>query len=826
MRSFFPSNRFGALERGVRAALVTGLSALVGCATADSIDTEGGGPPSGGAIELCVLVNPQPDASCRNPAELDFGEVQGGTAETRLFRLDNETGEDVVFEAADSGAAEVVVVAVRFEEDPGSPGSFVRVEEDLPRSRAAGESLWFEVTVVGGGASGAVPADSVVVKHTVGGEPSPDTVVPIVGSVTACPANKGACDGDPDNGCETNLLTDPDHCGACGEDCNTPFGTGACVEGECAVANCNTNFGDCDGEADNGCETNLVGNAMHCGGCGNACAQPNTAATCQGTSCVVTTCLNGFEDCNLDALDGCEADLDEGPSTCGSCDNDCAVTLPGSEAACVGGSCQFLGCLPGFYDLDGSAQNGCEYACNFVSATDLPDDAFADDNCDGIDGDVADAIFVATTGSDSNQGSINDPVASVTVGLTRAQAQGKSRVLVSSGTYTARVVMVSGISIHGGYSAQAGWSRSELFVSEVRSGTILGGRVTALDGTNILAATTIDRLTIRTLDTAVAGTNNYAVYCNNCDALTLRHNVIVAGNAGPGAAGSAGTAGAVGGNGGLGAETTCDGNGSGGTGGTAGSSSCGRTGGAGGKGGASGQNNGSAGGTGVSGVSGGSGGSWGDPGGDGANGTNGSAGANGSSGSGGSGGSVVSNFWASNAGGNGTNGVHGNGGGGGGGGGAQSCFFCDDGQGNGGGGGGGGGCLGTGGTGGSGGGGSFGVFLVASGATVLLEQNTIESGNGGAGGAGGTGGVGGNGGTGGLGGNNCTSEIGEGGDGGNGGKGGNGGAGGGGAGGPTYGIYRVTTTGVLNGNTITVGTPGAGGSGGNAGTAGASAMLF
>jgi hypothetical protein len=164
MRSFFLSREaHGAVGAGVRAALVTVLASLAGCATADSIDTEGGGPPSPGAIELCVLTNEQPDSACRNPAELDFGEVQGGKSATRLFRLDNQTGDDVVFQAAETGTEAVVVAAVRFEEDPGDPESFVRVEEDLPRTRATGESLWFEVTVVGEGESGPVPAESVTV---------------------------------------------------------------------------------------------------------------------------------------------------------------------------------------------------------------------------------------------------------------------------------------------------------------------------------------------------------------------------------------------------------------------------------------------------------------------------------------------------------------------------------------------------------------------------------------------------------------------------------------------------------------------------------------
>jgi hypothetical protein len=767
-----------------------------------------------------------PEADCKSQAELDFGQVPAGELEKRLFRIDNETNADVVFRQASVDAPEFEVRVLRFEPDPGAPETLLRVEESLPFTRASGESLWFEVSFAATEATSTLPAENVVVVHDVAGVTVADTVVPMVGSVSNCPTNFGACDADLTNGCETDLSSSNKHCGACNKPCSPAFGSGECVQGECVIEACDELFRDCDENAANGCETNVFNNALNCGGCGIACSTPNTSASCAGDVCVIGQCLNDHDDCNGLSSDGCEVDLMADPAACGSCGNDCAAVIPNAETSCVGGGCTFVACLPGFVDLDGSSTNGCEYACTVTSATDEPDDAFVDANCDGIDGDIGDAIFVSVDGNNLNQGTILDPVASVVTGISLAQAQGKSRVLVSDGVYNARVVLAAGVSLHGGYSSSNGWQRSALYTAELRSSTVTGGRVTALDGSNILSTTTVDYFNIRTLDTSVAGTNNYAVYCNNCDGLVLKNNTISAGSAGPGAAGTAGTAGDDGGDGVVGSETTCDDDGPGGPGGAGGISTCGRTGGVGGKGGADGQNNGSTGLSGVSGVLGGTGGMWGNPGGTGQNGTNGGAGANGSGGTGGSSGSVVGGFWASSVGAAGGLGVHGNGGGGGGGGGAQSCASCNDAQGNGGGGGGAGGCRGTGGAGGAGGGGSFGVFLLASGTTVTLINNVIEAGNGGNGGNGGVGGIGGAGGTGALGGNNCTTQIGQGGKGGNGGKAGNGGAGGGGAGGPSYAVFRLSTTGVLTNNTLSFGLPGAGGTGGGTGSAGGSGPLY
>ena len=65
----------------------------------------------------------------------------------------------------------------------------------------------------------------------------------------------------------------------CGASANAP--TSTCTGGECAP-NCTTGFGDCDGNASNGCETDVRTSAGNCGACGRACApgQNCTASAC------------------------------------------------------------------------------------------------------------------------------------------------------------------------------------------------------------------------------------------------------------------------------------------------------------------------------------------------------------------------------------------------------------------------------------------------------------------------------------------------------------------------------------------------------------------
>jgi hypothetical protein len=80
-----------------------------------------------------------------------------------------------------------------------------------------------------------------------------------------CPGTQTACGG----AC-VFLERDPLNCGACGTRCPSTNGTAQCLGRLCTIA-CAPGFGNCDGMAANGCESNLRESRLHCGGCGNEC---------------------------------------------------------------------------------------------------------------------------------------------------------------------------------------------------------------------------------------------------------------------------------------------------------------------------------------------------------------------------------------------------------------------------------------------------------------------------------------------------------------------------------------------------------------------------
>jgi len=138
---------------------------------------------------------------------------------------------------------------------------------------------------------------------------------------------------------------------------------------------CNGLDENCDGVPDDGFD--LQRDPRNCGECGFNC-QP--AQVCWDGSCT-GDCPGELDNCSGECVD-----LQSDPGHCGSCDHACSY--PGAEAECRGGDCSMGDCLDGFYDLDGSAENGCEYQCS-PSGAEACDGI--DNDCDGlVDEDLAD----------------------------------------------------------------------------------------------------------------------------------------------------------------------------------------------------------------------------------------------------------------------------------------------------------------------------------------------------------------------------------------------------------------------------------------------------
>src|SRR5688572_30159619 len=101
-----------------------------------------------------------------------------------------------------------------------------------------------------------------------------------------------------------------------------------------------------------------------------------------------------------------------------------------------------------------------EIECRRAPTPDLPDN-LQDENCDGIDGDAALAVFVAPTGDDSNPGSQELPKKTIFEALAEAERVGRAFVFVSAGSYVEPTLVIDGdVSIVGGYDVTAAWDRS------------------------------------------------------------------------------------------------------------------------------------------------------------------------------------------------------------------------------------------------------------------------------------------------------------------------------------------------------------------------------
>ena len=175
--------------------------------------------------------------------------------------------------------------------------------------------------------------------------------------VTDCLNGMRDCDGDADNGCETDPTSDANHCGLCNRGCSVPGGDAICVDSNCTLAACQVGFGDCDGSPDNGCELRLD-SLDHCGGCGIVCDDiANGQVGCIAGSCGIVECVTGFGDCDDDPENGCETALDD-IDRCGSCDTTCSFTH--ASALCAAQTCTLQACGSGYGDCDGNPDNGCE----------------------------------------------------------------------------------------------------------------------------------------------------------------------------------------------------------------------------------------------------------------------------------------------------------------------------------------------------------------------------------------------------------------------------------------------------------------------------------
>jgi hypothetical protein len=122
----------------------------------------------------------------------------------------------------------------------------------------------------------------------------------------------------------TSLASDLQNCGACGSICTVSNATGGCSGGQCVLGSCDSGWANCDGNGPNGCETNLNSDANNCGACGGSCSGQNVSTRSCTAGVCNSVCVAGYQDCNSDKLtDGCETDTVWDRYNCGGCGIEC-----------------------------------------------------------------------------------------------------------------------------------------------------------------------------------------------------------------------------------------------------------------------------------------------------------------------------------------------------------------------------------------------------------------------------------------------------------------------------------------------------------------------
>ncbi len=184
----------------------------------------------------------------------------------------------------------------------------------------------------------------------------------------SCSQMAASC-GTVYNGCaEVNCgtCTPPDTCGGAGVDnqcgctCSLPHATTECLAGVCSIRQCDPGWGDCNNDPDDGCEVDLDTDPEHCGGCASACSVPNGTPGCSDGSCVIASCKSGWADCDTSPGNGCETHVSTDPANCGACGKKCATPPNTTDVGCTAGDCSISACSSTYHDQNASFSDGCE----------------------------------------------------------------------------------------------------------------------------------------------------------------------------------------------------------------------------------------------------------------------------------------------------------------------------------------------------------------------------------------------------------------------------------------------------------------------------------
>jgi len=158
-----------------------------------------------------------------------------------------------------------------------------------------------------------------------------------------CATNFGNCNFNVTDGCETNIKTDRNHCGTCGNPCTA---NDVCLNGICSPP-CSAPFTTCPGTATCAIDSSLDPN--NCGTCGTICQAGMAAGPTENNVVFTGNCVNGqcetgckfgFKNCFQGRDFDCETNIMTDPTNCGDCNQNCPFQfLLNVDRICSQGQC-------------------------------------------------------------------------------------------------------------------------------------------------------------------------------------------------------------------------------------------------------------------------------------------------------------------------------------------------------------------------------------------------------------------------------------------------------------------------------------------------------
>lgn len=114
-----------------------------------------------------------------------------------------------------------------------------------------------------------------------------------------CPTGLLDCDDDGSCGYDRN---DPATCGGCATDCTAVYSLHVddvscnpdAADKRCKIEACDTGYANCDGDFSTGCETNTLSDINHCGACQHKCELPHATTACTNGGCGFVSCDAGY----------------------------------------------------------------------------------------------------------------------------------------------------------------------------------------------------------------------------------------------------------------------------------------------------------------------------------------------------------------------------------------------------------------------------------------------------------------------------------------------------------------------------------------------------